>query len=358
MKTLSVFTVFCAALMFDSCGTTSSIPVPAVIDGIMQSYADPSAPGASVLVMKNDSVVFKKGYGIADMESGTPVSTTTNFRLASVSKQFTAMSVMLLAEQGAISYDDRLTKFFPDFPAYGSEITVRHLLTHTSGLVDYESVMPDTQTVQVHDADCLTLMHAVDSLYFPAGTRYAYSNTGYALLAMIVETVSGQRYADYLKKNIFDRTGMTTSVAYEEGISVVPNRAYGHSLIDGTWRRTDQSSTSAVLGDGGIYSNVEEMSRWISSLWNYSLLHEETQRLAWSDATLNDGSTIDYGFGWHKQTNRGIRHPHHGGSTRGFRNHILLFPDQKLTVIILTNRNQGDPAAEAQKIADLFWENR
>jgi CubicO group peptidase (beta-lactamase class C family) len=358
MKTLPVLFVFFAALLFTSCGTTSSLPVPAAIDGIMKSYTDPSAPGASVLVMKNDSVVFKKGYGIADMESGTPVTAATNFRLASVSKQFTAMSVMLLAEQGMLSYEDRISKFFPDFPAYGFDITVRHLLTHTSGLVDYESVMPDTQTVQVHDADCLTLMHAVDSLYFPAGSRYAYSNTGYALLALIVEKVSGQRYADYLKKNIFDRTGMSTSVAFEEGISVVPNRAYGHSLIDGAWRRTDQSSTSAVLGDGGIYSNVEEMSRWISSLWKYSLISKETQQLAWSDAALGDGSTIDYGFGWHKQTYRGIRHPHHGGSTRGFRNHILLLTDQKLMVVILTNRNQGDPISEAKKIADLFWEER
>lgn len=341
-----------------SCGTTSSLSVSAAIDGIMTSYADPSAPGASVLVMKDDSIVFKKGYGVADIESGTPVTTATNFRLASVSKQFTAMAVMLLAERGALSYDDSITRFFPDFPPYGSGITVRHLLTHTSGLADYESIMPDTQTVQVHDADCLRLMHAVDSLYFPPGTRYAYSNTGYALLALIVETVSGIRYADFLKSNIFDRTGMTTSVAFEEGISVVPNRAYGHSLIDGSWRRTDQSSTSAVLGDGGIYSNVEEMSRWISSLLRYSLISEPTQRTAWSDAALNDGSTIDYGFGWHMETYRGVRHPHHGGSTRGFRNHILLFPDQKLMVVILTNRNQGDPAVEAKKIADLFWEER
>lgn len=355
MNTLPFIFFLCVALVVSSCGTGAFLSVSGNVDEIFKEYSSPNGPGASVLVLKNDSVVFQKAYGIADVESGSPVTTSTNFRLASVTKQFTAMSVLILFERGMLSLDDKISAFFPHFPSYGKEITVRNLLTHTSGLVDYESLMPDSQTVQVRDADCLKLMFTVDSLYFPPGTQYRYSNTGYALLALITEKVSGKRFADFLKENIFNKVGMNSTIAFEEGVSTVPNRAYGHSFTDGTWIRTDQSSTSAVLGDGGIYSNVEELSRWISALWNYKLLSETTQQLAWSDATLNDGTAIDYGMGWHKGTYREIRHPHHGGSTRGFRNHILLFPEKKLMVVVLTNRNEGTPADFTKQIADIFW---
>lgn len=323
----------------------------------MEAYTSPDAPGATVLVMKNDSIVFKKAYGLADVEGRRPATTTTNFRLASVTKEFTAMCIMILAERGLLSYEDTLTKFFPDFPAYGRTITVRHLLNHTSGLVDYESLIPDSQTVQVLDKDCLELLKKVDTLCFPSGTKFQYSNTGYAFLALIVEKVSGKRFADFLMENIFDKVGMTTSVAYENGISTVPNRAYGHSYKDGQWVRTDQSVTSAVLGDGGIYSNVEEMARWISALYNSTLIPPATQGAAWTGGKLNDGTSIDYGFGWRIETYRNVKHPHHEGSTRGFRNTIQLFPEQKLMVVILTNRNQEEPAGQAHKIADLYLIN-
>jgi len=339
--------------LFSSCGSLSSLTTEQAIDNVMMEYRSINAPGAAVLVMKNDSIILKKAYGLASVNGREIVSTSTNFRLASITKQFTAMSILLLMEDGSLSLDDSIIKFFPDFPSYGKKITVRNLLNHTSGLVDYESLIPDSQTVQVHDADCLALMHKTDSLYFQPGTRYQYSNTGYALLSLIVERISGKRFAEFLKENIFDRLGMTSTVAYERGIASVPNRAYGHSFIEGKWIETDQSNTSAVLGDGGIYSNVEDMSRWISSLWSYRLISKETQNRAWNDAILNDGSPIDYGMGWHMETFHGIHHPHHGGSSRGFRNHLLVFPGQKSMVIILTNRNQGDPITEAKKIADL-----
>ncbi len=320
----------------------------------MSDFSSPIGPGAAVVVMRNDSVIFRKGYGSASLNQNVPVTPFTNFRLASITKQFTAMCIMMLEEQGKLSFNDTIVKFFPDFPVYGKNITVRNLLNHTSGLPDYESLMPDSQTVQVLDADCLQLLYRADSLYFPAGTKYQYSNTGYAMLALIVEKVSGKRFADFLKENIFNKTGMATTVAYEKGISTVANRAYGYSLLGGKWTETDQSSTSAVLGDGGIYSNVEEMARWISSLWSFKLISEKSQRLAWSDAALNDGTPIDYGMGWHTETYRSVKHPHHGGSSLGFRNHILVFPNGKSMVIILTNRNQGDPIIEAKKIAELL----
>lgn len=348
------FLFFSISIIFFSCASSPSLTKEQQIDNIFAEYNVPNNPGASILVLKNDTIIFKKSFGVDNVNDPKPITTTTNFRLASITKQFTAMSILLLKEQGKLSLDDKLFKFFPDFPLYGKDITVRNLLNHTSGLMDYESFVPDSQTLQVLDADCLQLMFQAESLYFPVGTKYQYSNTGYALLALIVEKTSGKRFAEFLKENIFDKVGMPTSVAFENSISTVANRAYGHSLKDGKWIQTDQSNTSAVLGDGGIYSNVEEMSQWISSLWNHTLISKDLQMEAWSDATLNDGTTIDYGFGWHKETYRNIRHPHHGGSTRGFRNHILVFPEQKLMVIVLTNRNQGNPITEAKKVADLF----
>lgn len=348
------FVLVVISIGFPSCAALTAVTAEQSIDEIMKAYNAPHVPGASVLVMKNDSVLFKKAYGYADVSDKRPVTTTTNFRLASITKQFTAMSVMLLAEREQLSFNDPISRFFPDFPSYGKEITVRHLLNHTSGLPDYESFVPDSQTVQVLDADCLRLMHNADSLYFPAGTKYQYSNTGYALLALIVEKTSGMSFAGFLKKNIFDVVGMKTSVAFENGISVVPNRAYGHSRTDSGWTQTDQSNTSAVLGDGGIYSNVEEMAVWISALWNFKLIPQQTQQIAWSSANLNDGTAVDYGIGWHLEKYNDIYHPHHGGSTRGFRNHILVFPDRNLMVIILSNRNEGDPINEAHAIADIY----
>lgn len=351
----TIIALLIVSTSLSSCSSVPQLTTEASIDAIMAEYAAPNVPGAAVLVMDKDSVVFRKAYGLADVNDGIPVTTATNFRLASVTKQFTAMAVLLLKEQGKLSLEDKILKFFPDFPLYGKEITVRMLLNHTSGVWDYEAFVPDTQTAQVLDKDCLSLMFKAESLYFPAGTRYQYSNTGYALLALIVERTSGQRFADFVQQQIFSRAGMTTTVAYENGISVVDRRAYGHSLMDSIWNETDQSNTSAVLGDGGIYSNVEDMARWISAIWNFRFLSEALQREAWSDARTVTGEPIPYGMGWHTETYRGVHHPHHAGSTRGFRNHILVFPDRKFMVVILTNRNQGTPITQAKRIADLWW---
>lgn len=321
-----------------------------MIDEIMSDYAQPNGPGASVLVMKDDSVLFALAYGLADVTTGEQLTTEHNFRLASVTKQFTAMSILMLSEAGRLSLEDGITRFFPDFPEYGRGIRVKHLLTHTSGLVDYEDLIPDTATIQVHDIDCLRLMHETDSLYFVPGSQYRYSNTGYALLALITERVTGARFADVLRDSIFQPLGMRTTLAFEEGISSVHNRSYGHSRQDTGWVKTDQSVTSAVLGDGGIYSNPTELATWISSLWQHRLISDSLQQHAWTKALLNDGKPIDYGFGWHLDGG----HPHHDGSTKGFRNHILVFPDKRMMVVVLTNRDEGNPRELAERIAELF----
>lgn len=328
--------------------------VASAIDKIMAKYNNTNEPGASVLVLKNNKVIFKKGYGVSDINTMDPIKPNTNFRLASVTKQFTAMSILLLEKKRRLSLEDTLSKYFSFVPPYIAKIKIKDLLTHTSGLIDYEDLMPADQVTPLHDTNCLQLMSFADALYFPAGTNYKYSNTGYAILALIVEQVSGKSFAQFVKENIFKPLGMKTTVAFEEGKNMIANRAYGHSFENGNWKKTDQSLTSAVLGDGGIYTNVQEYSKWIKALWNYKLLPESTQIRAWSKTTLNNGKTIDYGYGWHVEDFYNITHPYHDGSSIGFRNSVGLFPEQKLMVIILTNRNEHDPIDEVHKIATLY----
>ena len=350
----SLFIYGVILISFSSCKSSGMLMKEKSIDDILSAYQSSDNPGASVLVFKDDKIIFKKGYGVSNVSTKEAINPNSNFRLASVTKQFTAMSILLLVQKGRLKLEDTLKKYFPSFPAYGKDIKIKHLLTHTSGLMDYEDLIPPTQVMQLHDTNCLQLMYKANGLYFTPGAQYKYSNTGYAILALIVEKISGQDYGVFLKENIFKPLKMKNSVAFEEGKSTIPNRAFGYSLNNGSWVETDQSLTSAVLGDGGIYTNTIEMSQWINALWNYKLLGSEMQIQAWTRKKLNSGAPIDYGYGWHIEDYKNITHPHHGGSSIGFRNQLLLFPEQKLMVILLTNRNEGDPMNEAHKIADLY----
>jgi CubicO group peptidase (beta-lactamase class C family) len=233
-------------------------------------------------------------------------------------------------------------------------VRIKHLLNHTSGLVDYEDFVLDTQTVQVLDADVLRLLSKIDTMYFPPGGKYQYSNSGYALLALVVESVSGQPFAVFLKQNIFEPLGMSHTVAFQNGTSTVDNRAFGHSRTDKGFVRTDQSNTSAVLGDGGIYSSVEDLFKWDQELYANRLVSASLRQESFTPGTLNDGTRTKYGFGWNIEPYKNIPSVNHTGSTRGFRNAILRFPDQRLTVIVLTNRDEGEPIKIARKIADLM----
>jgi CubicO group peptidase (beta-lactamase class C family) len=230
---------------------------------------------------------------------------------------------------------------------------VRHLLTHTSGLWAYEDFVPDTQTTQVKDRDVLALLQQADSLYFAPGSRYRYSNTGYALLALVVETLSGQRYARFLEERIFQPAGMTATVAHEAGSSTVPNRAYGYSIRRAGTVPSDQSSTSAVLGDGGIYSSLHDLAAWDRALDAGTVLTRDELREAWTPVTLTNGEATRYGFGWFVDRENGSPRLSHHGETSGFTNFILKYPERRLTVVVLTNRRGGSPWDLAARVAAL-----
>lgn len=324
------------------------------VDELFKPYRGGQTPGAVVMVIKNGQAIFKKAYGLAHLNEKVAMQTHSNLRLASVTKQFTAACILLLKERALLSLEQNLIEIFPDFPEYGRQITVRHLLQHTSGMLAYESLIPDSATVQVRDKDILQMMMQQDSTYFTPGTAYRYSNSGYAVLAMIVEKISGQTFADFLQKNIFQPLNMKNTVAYEKGKSEVAYRSYGYAEEDGRFIFKDQSLTSAVLGDGGIYTSVEDMFKWDQTLYSERLLQRASLHAAFTPGVLANGDTLEYGFGWRIDTYRGHARVHHTGSTCGFRNVIQRYPTERFTVIILTNRAEPDVVPLANKLTDWF----
>ena len=204
------------------------------IDALFRDYSG-DVPGASVIVLRGDAVVFRKSYGLADLEQHIAASPDTHYRLASITKQFTAAAVLTLASEGKLSLDDPIRKWLPSLPPYANAITIKHLLTHTSGLIDYEDVIAASTKTQLKDVDVLRLLEQQTTTYFAPGSKYQYSNTGYAFLALIVEKASSQGFAGFLRSRIFEPIGMNTTVAHEEGISTVDHRVYGYSRENGTW---------------------------------------------------------------------------------------------------------------------------
>ncbi|MBT3589981.1 MAG: beta-lactamase family protein [Candidatus Marinimicrobia bacterium] len=325
------------------------------IDSLMAPYNDGFVPGASLLIVQNGTILYAKGYGLAKLDNPALVVPETNFRLASISKQFTAACIMLLKSDGYLNYDQVLTNFFPDFPDYGQYITIRHLLHHTSGLKDYFSLIPDNVSEQVHDNDVLQLMMEQTGTYFTPGTQYQYSNSGYAILAMIVEAVSGQSYANFIYEYIFSPLGMDETIAFEDGISIIHNRAYGYNILGEEFVLGDQSITSAVLGDGGIYSSINDMFKWDQVLYTNILLHQNDILEAMTSGTLTNGNKTGYGFGWVIDEYRNRHRVGHTGSTQGFRNVYHRYPEESLSIVILTNRNFGIPKLIANEVADILF---
>ncbi len=319
---------------------------------LFTDYQGENTPGAAVLVIKKGKVAYEGLFGMADLGAKTPVESSTNFRLASVTKQFTAMSIMMLIERNQLTLDTSLSDVFPafaEFAEFADHITIQNLLQHTSGLIDYESLIPDTATIQVHDKDVLALLQATDSTVFPPGSAYAYSNSGYSVLAMIVEELTSTSFPQFLEQNIFEPLGMNQTVAFVDGISTIENRAFGYSVESNGFAFADQSLTSAVLGDGGIYSSLDDLMKWDQALYTDSLVSFEMLQQAFTPGLES------YGFGWRIADYNGHLRYSHTGSTSGFRNVIQRYPDDQLTIIILTNRN--DPVVEplADELAELFF---
>jgi CubicO group peptidase (beta-lactamase class C family) len=378
--TLILLAIAFFALAIESRAQTPSLSMDSQADFIFSSVTQENAPGLAVLVRKDGRTLFEKGYGIRDFRTHAKIDQRSNFRLASFTKQFTAMAVMMLVHDGKLRYDETLTEVFPDFPAYGRNITIRNLLNHTGGLPDYEDLMDAAEKVkgplwsaehQIQDDEVLTLLEKESKGKFAPGTSWSYSNSGYVVLGLVVAKASGQSYGDFLHARIFAPLHMDRTIVYQKGKNEVTNRTFGHSKEGDALKETDQSSTSATLGDGGIYSNLDDLAKWDDALRNHTRLTADEfspalvpAKLAngsptyWpvapNDDNLHPGKPVSYGFGWFLDPYWGIPRMWHTGSTMGFRTVIERFTKNNLTIIILCNRTDLDPEALALKTADLY----
>ena len=379
-----LFAVALPCLAYGGRAQSPTSPTEKQLDAVFSAVTQENAPGLAVLVRKGGCTLFEKGYGISGLRTNAKIDARTSFRLASFTKQFTAMAVMLLVHDGKLRYGQTLTEIFPDFPSYGKNITVRNLLNHTGGLPDYEDLMDAEEKAkgpiwspehQIQDDEVLGLLEKQSSEKFSPGTSWSYSNSGYVILGLIVANVSGQSYGDLLRARIFAPLNMDHTIVYQKGKNEVTNRAYGYSKEGSVLKETDQSSTSATLGDGGIYSNLQDLAKWDDALRNHTLLSAKEMQPALVPAKLNDGSPtfwpassnddslhpgkpVAYGFGWFLDPYQGHPRMWHTGSTMGFRTVIERFTADNLTIIILANRTDLDPEALALKTADLYLSSK
>jgi CubicO group peptidase (beta-lactamase class C family) len=322
-----------------------SAGLDAVASDILRPYSG-DAPGASVLVLHDGRAVLRMARGMADREAGVEATPATNYRLASVTKQFTAMAVLLLVQDGRLTLDAPVQRWLPTLPPATAAITLRQLLSHRSGLVDYEDDVPDDAPRQVRDADVLALLEHHDRTLFPPGTSYRYSNSGYALLALVVERASGMSFQDFLASRIFGPLGMHATLARVDEGPAVKRRAYGYRLEGGQWQRRDQSSTSAVLGDGGVYSSVDDLARWDAALYDDRLLGDDLRREMFTAQGPTDDPTVAYAMGW-RLTGTTLWH---SGESMGFRNVIIRDPSRRATVVMLSNRDDPEPYRSALRL--------
>lgn len=298
-----------------------------------QIYPD-NLPGAALLVIRDGRLVISKGYGLAVLSPKQIVTSNTHFRMASVSKQFTAMCILFLQKQGKLNLSDKAIQYLPSLPACAGDITIEQLLTHTSGIEDYESLIPKDQREQISDADVLQLIGKSDSLYFSPGSQFRYSNTGFCLLTQIVEKVSGLAYPVFVRNNIFLPAGMRNTTIYEKDKNIY-ERAFGYHRDGDQWSFADQSVTSATMGDGSVYTSVNEYQQWLQWLWKQKFTKGEANPLA-AHATVKPG--LNYGYGWFiTQEKDSTTACFHSGESTGFHNIVYQNPSKKLAIVLFSN---------------------
>lgn len=321
------------------------------LDALMQKHYSSNTPGAALWVFKQGKILKEQGYGLGDLDKQTPVSTHTHFRMASVSKQITALSTYRLIQEGKLQFDTSIGTLFTGLAPAVQAITVTQLLQHTSGIWDYESLIPEDQKDQVLDADVLQLIRGVDSTYFTPGTQFRYSNTGYCLLALIVAKVSGKTYADFARQTIFEPLGMHTTLLFEKaGEAEIQQRAYGYHQQAGKWVFADQSLTSATQGDGGVYTSISEYGLWVQALikgagWLKDYLHTiQTQAVPVKDK-------VQYSMGWFLYPGeQGGYFLFHSGESTGFHNIVYINPRKQEAAVLFTNRDDMKIAPTFQSV--------
>ncbi|SEL48662.1 CubicO group peptidase, beta-lactamase class C family [Maribacter orientalis] len=344
---LVVITVL--SLNFQSMGYAQNLTK---IDSLLQEKYSGNTPGATFLISKNGSVIYKKAFGLANLELNVPMKTNNVFKIGSMTKQFTAISILMLMEKGKLNLDDEITKFIPDYPTNGNKITIHHLLTHTSGIKDYTKVK-GLNAISQKDLTPLELIDFSknEPIDFVPGEKYEYNNSGYVILGYIIEKITGQSYANFVEEQIFKKLKMTAS-QFASQREVIQNRASGYQKNDNYINRMDFSLTLAY-SVGGLMSTVDDMFKWQEAIKNNFLISKETTKKAFTNYTLNNGEHTNYGYGWHIKTINKNQTFEHGGAVWGFKSMGVYFPDLDIYVIGLTNCLCNSPTKLTREIAEL-----
>jgi len=311
------------------------------------------SPAVSIMVIEDGAITYQNSNGYADIDKKIPAHSDTNYRIASVSKMFTAMSALVLIDQGKLEFDQKINTILSDFPEYGEEITVRHLMNHRSGLRDYIELAPEDLDYQLVDRDVYKIIQDTDSTYSEPGTTFYYSDTGFSILALVVEEASGQSLPEFMKENIFDKAGMKNAILNVEGVSEVPNRAYGCESDGFGFKTEDQSLWSAVLGDGAVYCNLNDFYKFDQALYTDKIVSPETLeeafRLEDYDILSEDPWSV-YKAGWFLcKDGRGNVMRWHDGGTQGFTVGYFRDFERKKSLVILTNQNQYEGVCVMQR---------
>ena len=308
-------------------------------------------PGLSLAVVRNGRITILKSYGLANVEHRVPVKPETVFQSGSIGKQFTAAAIMLLVQDGKISLEDKITKFFPDAPPAWNRITVRNLLNHTSGLGDFP---PEIDLRRDYTEDEYLASFKKSPLAFAPGTKWDYSNAGYATLGILIRKVTGKFYGDFLEQRIFRPLSMSARVISEADI--VPNRASGYRLLNGDLKNQEWVSPSTnTTADGSLYFTIMDLAKWDAALYTDRPLQQATLKEIWKPTTLSNGKRKPYGFGWHTDTIHKHRMVYHGGAWQGFKSSIIRFVDDKLTIIFLANSWETNDIRLTRGLAAIFY---
>jgi len=310
-------------------------------------------PGIALLVVQDNKVVLSKGYGFSNVELQVPVKPETVFQSGSMGKQFTATAVLMLVEEGKIGLEDPLTKYFPEAPAAWKNVTVRQLLSHTGGFTDYPEKF-DFRRDRTEN-EILKAIQAVP-LAYPPGTKWAYSNLGYATLGILIHRASGKFYGDFLQERVFGPLGMTTTRIISEE-DIIPNRAAGYRLVKGQLKNQEWvSPTLNTTADGSLYFSILDLEKWDAALTQGKLLKKSSFDQMWTIAKLKDGkpNSGNYGFGWFLENIHGHPIIEHEGAWQGFNTSINRYVKDKLTVVVLTNLAACDPGDIAHHVAGLY----
>jgi CubicO group peptidase (beta-lactamase class C family) len=352
LKSLPLFTFLIFASSSLLRGAEPGVAVEKIDAAVVEVMKKQHVPGVAIAVVHKGDVLVAKGYGEANVEHHVPVKAETVFQTASVGKQFTAAAVMTLVDDGKLSLDDPITKFFVGVPRDWPEITVRHLLTHTSGIPNYDSGVFDFRKDYTED-DFAKLIFTT-KLEFTPGSRWNYSNPGYVLLGCIIHKVTGRPYGELLSERVFKPLGMKTARVMSEA-DIVPHRAAGYRRVDGELKNQDWVSPAInTTADGALYVSILDMIAWDKGLRDKAVLKPESWQQVFTPVALSDGSTFPYGFGWFIDEHHGQPRHHHAGAWQGFRTYITRYLKDDLSVIVLTNLADATPEAFAEGIVGLF----